>query len=186
MNEKISRTVSLVSALILTLASASRAHELDDWETIEKINMHGFTWTEQVIRSHGGPMVTGTLGQIVLLSNCPRKGCVTLSGSFNFKSSGDAQLVLEGSDCRPILATVDVNGMISNDLIVTVPADPACADVPREVSGRYFAICFWYAPYGDLSWTGWHKRFTCNSQENRNGFVHEKGFLVGPRAPSGR
>jgi hypothetical protein len=81
---------------------------------IEKINLHGFTWTEQVVPGRGR-MATGTLGSVILLSNCPGKGCVTLSGTFNFVGDYDTTLLVEGSECRPTMATVDVNGMLSND-----------------------------------------------------------------------
>ena len=141
------------------------------WAVDLMVNKHGFSLTEQVLPGRGR-MAAGTLGSAFLLSNCPRKGCVTLSGTIGAPDS--APMVIEGSACRPTVAAAFTDETLGSDIILTIPTDPACAGVPQEASGRYFPICAWAAPEGDLSWTGWHSHYNCWESESG------KPFQVGP------
>ncbi|HBK06930.1 MAG TPA: hypothetical protein DDZ81_13975 [Acetobacteraceae bacterium] len=119
--------------------------------------MHGFTFAEQALEAR-----PGLPGNAFLLSNCPGKGCMTLSGTFTMMGTSPiANLSAEGSDCRPKLEYVEINDMDSQEIILTVPPGAACAGVPQAAAGKYIPICSWKAPLGDLSWTGWHKEFIC-------------------------
>jgi len=138
----------------------------DEDLVIEKVNANGFTFTEQ-----GLPGGYGTRGSAFLLSNCPRKGCVTLSGTYRISGEPYATaLSVDAGECRPTLKAVEINGMWSQQIDLVVPAGPACAGALQQASGRYFPICGWVAPYGELSWTGLHKNYRCWSADTDEPF----------------
>ena len=165
----------MVGSLLLlgTLCSPpSRAAPdlFNDVVVYEMINMHGFTFTEQAMpREYGPPDFA------FLLSNCPKKGCVTLTGTYNTRENRDiSPLLVEGSGCRPRLERFKSNDKAGGTIILTVPPGPACAGVPQAALGEYFPTCHWWAPRGDLSWTGWHFGYECWSQ-------YGESFPLGPR-----
>ena len=163
-------TIGFVLALggLCPPACLAGSATVDESRVFEKRNTHGFTITEEDLMPK-----PGSPGTAFLLSNCPRKGCVALSGTFTRGTDPTIDMSIEGSECRLQLQVVEINRRDSQDDILTIPPDPACADIPQEAAGRYFAFCFWDAPLGDLSWTGWHKHQRCVSQDLKN-------FKAGP------
>ena len=139
-------------------------------EVVQKVNMHGFTFAEQALAGR-----LGKVGYAFLLSDCPGKDCVTLSGLYEMPGNSDSTtLSVEGSDCRPKLQGIGTKTSPAQRIILTVPPVPACAGVPQKMSGEYFPVCSWDARGGDLSWTGWRKHYKCWPESG-------KPHSVGPR-----
>jgi len=158
-------TVSVVWPLP-GFSAKSPPQEAGKSQVIESVNSSGFTFVAQYL-----PFNPTRPGTIFLLSNCPGEGCVALTGSYMvfFIETGVAgDLMVSGTECRPRIAFIEDKMRMTDDFTITIPANDACADLPRSLAGRYNRICGWRAKDGDLSLTGWHQYYECFTRPGKS------------------